>query len=105
MKIADLNILKDNEAVTQHMMSLYSFHEGLNTYSAATMDFLSAIGLTTSNAYKVGQDSNSNCIWYFQSDTLFNALADALADNATPSWRPLSPCPRPTRTASPRWRI
>ena len=83
VKIADLDILKENEGVTHHVMPLYGFHEDPNTNSAATMDFLAAIGLTTSNAYKVGQDSSSNRIWYFQSDTLINALADALADNAT----------------------
>ena len=83
VKIADLDILKENEGVTHYVMPLYGFHEDPNTNSAATMDFLAAIGLTTSNAYKVGQDSSSNRIWYFQSDTLINALSSALADNAT----------------------
>lgn len=83
VKIADLDILKENEGVTHHVMPLYGFHEDPNTNSAATMDFLAAIGLTTSDAYKVGQDSSSNRIWYFQSDTLINALSSALADNAT----------------------
>lgn len=83
VKIADLDILKENEGVNHHVMPLYGFHEDPNTNSATTMDFLAAIGLTTANAYKVGQDSSSNRIWYFQSDTLINALADALADNAT----------------------
>lgn len=83
VKIADLDILKENEGVTHHVMPLYGFHEDPNTNSAATMDFLAAIGLTTANAYKVGQDSNSNRIWYFQSDTLINALSSALANNAT----------------------
>lgn len=83
VKIADLDILKENESVTHHVMPLYGFHEDPNTNSAATMDFLAAIDLTTSDAYKVGQDSNSNRIWYFQSDTLINALSSALADNAT----------------------
>ena len=83
VKIADLDILKENEGVNPHVMPLYGFHEDPNTNSATTMDFLAAIGLTTANAYKVGQDSSSNRIWYFQSDTLINALADALADNAT----------------------
>lgn len=83
VKIADLDILKENEGVTHHVMPLYGFHEDPNTNSAATMDFLAAIGLTTSNAYKVGQDSGANRIWYFQSDTLINALSSALANNAT----------------------
>ena len=83
VKIADLDILKENEGVTHHVMPLYGFHEDPNSGSAATMDFLAALGLTTSNAYKVGQDSSSNRIWYFQSDTLINALSSALADNAT----------------------
>ena len=83
VKIADLDILKENEGVTHHVMPLYGFHEDPNTNSAATMDFLAALGLTTANAYKVGQDSSSNRIWYFQSDTLINALSSALADNAT----------------------
>lgn len=83
VKIADLDILKENEGVTHHVMPLYGFHEDPNSGSAATMDFLAGIGLTTANAYKVGQDSNSNRIWYFQSDPLINALSSALADNAT----------------------
>ncbi len=83
VKIADLDILKENEGATHHVMPLYGFHEDPNTNSAATMDFLDALGLTTSDAYKVGQDSSSNRVWYFQSDTLINALSSALADNAT----------------------
>ena len=83
VKIADLDILKENEGANHHVMPLYGFHEDPNTNSAATMDFLAALGLTTSDAYKVGQDPSSNRVWYFQSDTLINALANALADNAT----------------------
>ena len=47
VKIADLDILKENEGVTHHVMPLYCFHEAPNSGSAATMDFLAAIGLTT----------------------------------------------------------
>ena len=83
VRIADLSILKENEGTVHHVMPLYGFQEDPSTSSKATMDFLSAIGLTTDDAYKVGQSSNSNRIWYFKSDTLINALSAALADNAT----------------------
>lgn len=83
IKLADLGILKTNEGAEHKVMPLYGFHEDVNSGSKATVEFLSAIGLTTNDAYTVEHDSNQNRIWYFQSDTLINALAAALEKNAT----------------------
>lgn len=83
LKLADLDILKENEEADHKIMPLYGFHEDVNSNSKATVDFLAAIGLTTNDAYTVKHDSNQNRIWYFESDTLINALSAALEKNAT----------------------
>ena len=83
VRLASLSILKENEGTTHHVMPLYGFEENPSNNSAATVDFLAAIGLTTNDAYKVGSASNSNRIWYFKSDTLINALANSLRTNST----------------------
>ena len=83
VRLASLDILKENEGTVHHIMPLYGFTEDPSTNSAATVDFLAAIGLTTNDAYKVRTASNSNRIWYFKSDTLINALSDSLRTNAT----------------------
>ena len=83
VKLADLDILKENEGAEHKVMPLYGFHEDVNSNSKATVEFLEAIGLTTNDAYTVKHDSNQNRIWYFQSDTLINALAASLEKNAT----------------------
>lgn len=83
LKLADLDILKENEGAEHKIMPLYGFHEDVNNNSKATVEFLAAIGLTTNDAYTVKHDSNQNRIWYFQSDTLINALSNALEQNAT----------------------
>ena len=83
IKLADLGILKTNEGAEHKVMPLYGFHEDVNSNSKATVEFLSAIGLTTNDAYTVTHDANQNRIWYFQSDTLINALSAALEKNAT----------------------
>lgn len=83
LKVADLDILKANEDGKHRVMPLYGFHENVNTGSKATVDFLKALGLTTEDAYTVKHDDHKNRIWYFESDTLINALSDSLAANAT----------------------
>lgn len=83
LKIADVAILKENENGQHQVKPLYGFHEDVNTSSKATVDFLKALGLTTEDAYTVKHDGRKNRIWYFESDTLINALSDSLAANAT----------------------
>ncbi len=83
VKIADLDILKENEDTEHHVMPLYGFHEDVATSSRAVTEFLRAIGLTTDDAYTVKHDANQNRIWYFESDVLMDGLANALATNAT----------------------
>ena len=83
LKVADLAILKENEDGKHRVMPLYGFHENVNTGSKTTVDFLKALGLTTEDAYTVKHDSRKNRIWYFESDTLINAMSDALGANAT----------------------
>ena len=83
IKLATLDILKETENGVQHVMPLYGFHEDVNSNSKATVEFLATLGLTTNDAYTVKHDSNQNRIWYFQSDTLINALSSALEKNTT----------------------
>ena len=83
LKVADLDILKENEGVEHKVMPLYGFTENVSTVSKETTEFLDAIGLTVNDAYTVKRDNNLNRVWYFQSDVLINALSAALADNAT----------------------
>ena len=83
IKLADLDILKENEGTEHHVMPLYGFHEDVATSSRAVTEFLRAIGLTTDDAYTVKHDANQNRIWYFESDVLMDGLANALAINAT----------------------
>lgn len=67
----------------QEVIPLYGFTENTKTGSRETIQFLSALGLSTNDAYRVDHDSRQNRVWYFQSDTLVNALSDALNRNAT----------------------
>lgn len=83
VKLADLGILKTNEGTEHKVMPLYGFTENTKTNSRETVDFLSVLGLTTNDAYTVQHDSRQNRIWYFQSDTLIDALEAALTANAT----------------------
>lgn len=83
LKITTLEILKENENPNHKVMPLYGFHEDVATNSRATTEFLSILGLTTDDAYKVSHDSKFNRTWYFESDTLINGLSGALLENAT----------------------
>ena len=67
----------------QETIPLYGFTENTKTDSKETIQFLSALGLTTNDAYRVDHDTQQNRIWYFESDTLINALSDALSRNST----------------------
>lgn len=83
LKVADLDILKENENGQHRVMPLYGFHENVNTGSKATVDFLKSLGLTTDDAYTVKHDGQKNRIWYFESNVLIDALSNALTANAT----------------------
>ena len=67
----------------QETIPLYGFTENTKTDSKETIQFLSALGLTTNDAYRVDHDARQNRVWYFESDTLINALSDALSRNST----------------------
>ena len=67
----------------QETIPLYGFTENTKTGSKETIQFLSALGLTTNDAYRVDHDTQQNRVWYFESDTLINALSDALSRNST----------------------
>lgn len=83
-KLADLGIYKGTGAEgQQETVSLYAFPENTKTGSRETTDFLSALGLTTNDAYRTDHDDKQNRIWYFQSDVLIDALEQALTANAT----------------------
>ena len=71
---------KDGQQAT---IPLYGFTENTKTGSKETIQFLSALGLTTNDAYRVDHDTQQNRVWYFESDTLINALSDALSRNST----------------------
>lgn len=83
-KLADLSIYKGTGTEgQQETVSLYAFPENTKTGSRETTDFLSALGLTTNDAYRTDYDGKQNRIWYFQSDVLIEALTQALTANAT----------------------
>lgn len=83
-KLADLSIYKgENADGGQEVVPLYGFTENTATNSRETVDFLSALGLNTDDAYRTDHDSKQNRVWYFQSDTLVHALSNALETNAT----------------------
>ena len=83
-KLADLSIYKGTAADGhQETVPLYAFTENTKTGSTETIDFLSALGLTTNDAYRTDHDSNQNRVWYFKSDVLIEALDHALTTNAT----------------------
>ena len=67
----------------QETIPLYGFTENTKTDSKETIQFLSTLGLTTNDAYRVDHDARQNRVWYFESDTLINALSDALSQNST----------------------
>lgn len=84
VKLADLTIYKGkDENGHQEVIPLYSFTENTSTNSAETTEFLNALHLSTDDAYRVDQDANQNRIWSFKSDTLIQALEDALESNST----------------------
>lgn len=83
-KLANLGIYKGPGAEgVQETVPLYAFPENTKTGSKETTDFLSALGLTTNDAYRTDHDDKQNRIWYFQSDVLIEALEQALTANAT----------------------
>ena len=84
VKLADLSIHKDTAADGhQETVPLYAFTENTKTNSKETIDFLSALGLTTNDAYRTDHDGKQNRVWYFKSDVLIEALDHALQTNAT----------------------
>lgn len=83
-KLADLSLYTGTGAEgQQETVPLYAFPENTKTGSKETTDFLSALGLTTNDAYRTDHDAKQNRIWYFQSDVLIEALEQALTANAT----------------------
>ncbi len=83
-KLADLSIYKGTAADGhQETVPLYAFTENTKTGSKETIDFLSALGLTTNDAYRTDHDGKQNRVWYFKSDTLIEALNHALTTNST----------------------
>lgn len=83
-KLADLSIYKGTGTEgQQETIPLYAFPENTKTGSRETTDFLSALGLTTNDAYRTDHDGKQNRIWYFQSNVLIEALEQALTANAT----------------------
>ena len=83
-KLADLSIYKGTAADGhQETVPLYAFTENTKTNSKETIDFLSALGLTTNDAYRTDHDGKQNRVWYFKSDTLIESLDHALQTNST----------------------
>ena len=83
-KLADLSIYKGTAADGhQETVPLYAFTENTKTGSKETIDFLSALGLTTNDAYRTDHDGKQNRVWYFKSDVLIEALDHALQANST----------------------
>ncbi len=83
-KLADLSIYKGTAADGhQETVPLYAFTENTKTGSKETIDFLSALRLTTNDAYRTDHDGKQNRVWYFKSDTLIEALDHALQINST----------------------
>ena len=83
-KLADLSIYKGTASDGhQETVPLYAFTENTKAGSKETIDFLSALGLTTNDAYRTDHDSKQNRVWYFKSDTLIEALDHALQTNST----------------------
>ena len=83
-KLADLSIYKGTAADGhQETVPLYAFTENTKTGSTETIGFLSALGLTTNDAYRTDHDGKQNRVWYFKSDVLIEALDHALTTNAT----------------------
>ena len=83
-KLADLSIYKGTAADGhQETVPLYAFTENTKSGSKETIDFLSALGLTTNDAYRTDHDGKQNRVWYFKSDVLIEALDHALQTNAT----------------------
>ena len=83
-KLADLSIYKGTAADGhQETVPLYAFTENTKSGSKETIDFLSALGLTTNDAYRTDHDGKQNRVWYFKSDTLIEALDHALTTNST----------------------
>ena len=83
-KLADLSIYKGTASDGhQETVPLYAFTENTKSGSKETIGFLSALGLTTNDAYRTDHDSKQNRVWYFKSDVLSEALDHALQTNAT----------------------
>ena len=83
-KLADLGIYKGTAAGGhQETVPLYAFTENTKSGSKETIDFLSALGLTTNDAYRTDHDGKQNRVWYFKSDVLIEALDHALQTNST----------------------
>ena len=83
-KLADLSIYKGAAADGhQETVPLYAFTENTKSGSKETIDFLSALGLSTNDAYRTDHDSKQNRVWYFKSDALIEALDHALTTNST----------------------
>ena len=68
-KLADLSIYKGTAADGhQETVPLYAFTEDTKSGSKETIDFLSALGMTTNYAYRTDHDGKQNRVWYFKSD-------------------------------------
>ena len=84
VKLADLSIYKGTASDGhQETVPLYAFTENTKSGSKETIDFLTALGLTTNDAYRTDHDGKQNRVWYFKSDVLIEALDHALTTNST----------------------
>ena len=78
LKVADICTYDETEANGVHKdMVLYKFDD------SKSANLLSAIGLSNADAYPVTSAYAQNGVHFFESDTLIDALASALDDNAT----------------------
>ena len=79
LRVADIHTYTATENGASHVELLYGIPA-----NAATDTLLSAIGLTTANRYTPADTAaGSSTTYYYQSDTLIDALAASLAANAT----------------------
>ena len=78
LQVADICTYSETEASGVHKtMILYKFDD------RNSGDLLAAIGLSNANAYPVTASYAQNGFHFFDSDTLYDALAAALASNST----------------------
>ncbi len=79
LKIADIRTYTETEQGASHVEVLYGIPA-----NATTDTLLASIGLTTANRYTPADATvGSSTVYYYQSDTLIDALSASLAANST----------------------